>query len=113
MHGVSMCVPLSEPGVVSDLMLIDSQLQEINIEWSEPSEPNGVITMYSIRYQQNGNIFTEKNTTQTQYSIQGLIHNTQYTIEVRAHTSVGPGEWTGIQASTDPIRKPPVCPPLL
>ena len=34
------------------------------------------------------------NTTNTQYSIVGLIPNTSYTIGVRAHTSVGPGEWT-------------------
>ena len=35
-----------------------------------------------------------------QYSIVGLIPNTSYTIETRAYTSVGPGDWTIITDKT-------------
>ena len=73
--------------------------QVINIKWSTPTEPNGVITVYEIRYRKsNGDGLV--NTTNTQYSIEGLLPNTNYTIDVRAYTSIGPGDWSSIMAST-------------
>ena len=40
------------------------------------------------------------NATNTQYSIGGLLPYTNYTIGVRAYTSVGPGKWSNISTST-------------
>ena len=39
-------------------------------------------------------------TINTQYSIEGLLPYTNYTIGVRASTSIGPGEWTDKQFDT-------------
>jgi hypothetical protein len=58
---------------------------------------NGIITVYEIRCSNRSGTF---NTTDTQYTIQGLTAGTSYVIEVRAYTSIGPGEWTSIVAST-------------
>ena len=61
--------------------------------------------MYEIRYgESNSNgPYNISNTTNTQYSIGGLLPNTNYIIGVRAYTSVGPGEWSDTQISTSKI----------
>lgn len=83
--------------MVPDVISTGVEFQIINISWSPPTDPNGVITVYEI-------LFT--NTTNTEYSIGGLIPNTNYTIRVRAYTSIGPGEWSNeLTISTPEIRK--------
>ena len=61
--------------------------------------------MYEIRYRESNSNgpYNMTNTTNTQYSIGGLLPNTNYTIGVRAYTSVGPGEWSDTQISTSKI----------
>ena len=73
----------------------ERSLSSLNISWSPPTTPNGIITVYEIRYRESTSTgpYNITNTTNTQYSIVGLIPNTSYTIGVRAYTSVGPGEW--------------------
>ena len=82
--------------MVSDLIKANATLTEINISWNSPPIPNGIITVYEIRYRESTSTgpYNITNTTNTQYSIVGLIPNTSYTIGVRAYTSIGPGEWT-------------------
>ena len=79
----------------------------ISISWNPPTVPNGIITVYEIRYTKSTSThpYNITNTTNTQYSIVGLIPNTSYTIGVRAYTSIGPGEWTHKEYTTIPIRK--------
>ena len=91
-----------EPGVVSDLRLSGIGIDLISVTWNIPTVPNGVIIMYEIRYRESNSNgpYNMTNTTNTQYSIGGLLPNTNYTIGVRAYTSVGPGEWSDITAST-------------
>ena len=93
---------IAEPGVVYGLIQSGTNKQMINITWQVPTEPNGVIIIYEIRYREsNNNVpFHMTNTTNTQYSIGGLHSYTNYTIGVRAYTSVGPGEWTNKQFNT-------------
>ena len=79
----------------------------ISISWNPPTIPNGIITVYEIRYRESTSTgpYNITNTTNTQYSIVGLIPNTSYTIGVRAYTSIGPGEWTDREYTTIPICK--------
>ena len=95
-------IVIIEPGVVSDLQLNGVGTNLINISWNIPTVPNGVIIMYAIRYRESisNSPYNMTNTTNTQYSIGGLLPYTNYTIGVRAYTSVGPGEWSDITAST-------------
>ena len=83
-------------------MSTGTEIQVINISWSLPKEPNGIITVYEIQGPYNT---TTTTTTNTQYSIGGLVPNTNYTIRVRAYTSVGPGEWTDILIATNEMCK--------
>ena len=93
--------------MISDLIQTSTTLTEIIISWSPPTTPNGIITVYEIRYRESTSTgpYNITNTTNTQYSIVGLIPNTSYTIGVRAYTSVGPGEWTDKSYTSAQIRK--------
>ena len=73
----------------------ERSFSSLNISWSPPTTPNGIITIYEIRYRESTSTgpYNITNTTNTQYSMVGLIPNTSYTIGVRAYTIVGPGEW--------------------
>ena len=97
--------------MVSGLKQSGTEIQVINITWNIPTLPNGVIIIYEIRYRESNSNgpYNMTNTTNTQYSIVGLLLNTNYTIGVRAYTSVGPGEWSDTQISTSNIRRSLVC----
>ena len=88
------------PAVVSDLQVINVGIDTISISWNIPTIPNGIITVYEICYRESNSNepYNITNTTNTQYSIEGLLLNTNYTIEVRAYTSIGPGDWSSILA---------------
>ena len=91
--------------MVSGLIQSGIKIQVINITWNIPTVPNGVIIMYEIRYRESSSnsSYNMTNTTNMKYSIGGLLPNTNYTIGVRAYTSVGPGEWSDTQVSTSNI----------
>ena len=96
------------PDSISDLVQTDFVSSEISISWSPPTKPNGIIIAYEIRYRESTSTgpYNITSTTNTQYSIVGLIPNTSYTIGVRAYTSAGPGEWNDKEFFTIPhIRK--------
>ena len=88
--------------MVSDLRLNGVGIDLISVTWNIPTVPNGVIIMYEIRYRESNSSgpYNMSNTSNTQYSIGGLLPYTNYTIGVRAYTTVGPGEWSDIFAST-------------
>ena len=92
--------------MISDLIYA-REPTAINIVWNPPTIPNGIITVYEIRYKESTSTgpYNITNTTNTNYSIVGLIPNTSYTIGVRAYTSIGPGEWTDREYTTAQIRK--------
>lgn len=72
--------------------------------------PNGLITSYEIAYGEYNNAgpYDEIiNTTNTHYTIEGLLPNTSYNISVRAYTNIGAGGWTSTPILfTSKIRKP-------
>uniref|UniRef100_A0A1X7THE7 Uncharacterized protein n=1 Tax=Amphimedon queenslandica TaxID=400682 RepID=A0A1X7THE7_AMPQE len=93
----------SIPGLISDLYA--RVPTKISISWNPPTILNGIITVYEIRYRESTSTgpYNITNTTNTYYSIVGLIPNTSYTIGVRAYTSIGPGEWTDREYTTAQI----------
>ena len=54
-------------------------------------------------------LYNITNTTNNQYSIEGLLPHTNYIIEVRACTSIGPGDWNIMSISTSEICKIIFC----
>ena len=86
------------PGVVCNLMAYKS-LSQINISWTPPLRPNGVIIAY---YRPSGPE-TKLNTTdlETSFSSQSdLEEGTEFIFSVRAYTRMGHGNASSITVST-------------
>ncbi|KFM60834.1 hypothetical protein X975_15368, partial [Stegodyphus mimosarum] len=72
----------------------------INIEWNEPQPFTGPILSYSIKKTNTVTQLSEVIPVQTtSYSITGLSPYTNYSVKVRAFTSVGPGPWSDVYYS--------------
>ena len=64
----------------------------VTLQWIPPKYPNGVITRYSINY--NGKhieAFGEYKSNKMIGTIKGLTPSTEYVMEMKAYTRVGPG----------------------
>uniref|UniRef100_A0A1X7SZM2 Fibronectin type-III domain-containing protein n=1 Tax=Amphimedon queenslandica TaxID=400682 RepID=A0A1X7SZM2_AMPQE len=87
--------PDADPTMQFSLLSTSRHQSTVKVSWNPPTIPNGIITVYEIRYRESTSTgpYNITNTTNTYYSIVGLIPNTSYTIGVRAYTSIGPGEW--------------------
>ena len=91
------------PGPVSGLSTTPEVLQ-LTISWNPPSEPNGRITAYQIRYR------TERvqeisiiDTSATRHTLEGFRPNTLVIFSITAYTIKGPGENVTIQKSTGTV----------
>ena len=89
------------PGVVSNVMAYTS-LSQINISWTPPLRPNGVIIAYEVSYgpTDSSDPETRLNTTdlETSFSTQSdLEEGTEF---IFAYTRVGPGNTSSITVST-------------
>ena len=77
----------------------------IKILWDSPlpSDSNGVITMYTVCFGDQGQTCTETvvNASPTlEYIYTSLVPETTYVFQVRAHTGVGPGPYSVLQNQT-------------
>ncbi|XP_030070443.1 phosphatidylinositol phosphatase PTPRQ isoform X2 [Microcaecilia unicolor] len=80
-----------EPGSPpQNLVLVGVTATGINLEWSPPKEPNGIVTHYEVIYVTSSSSFTE-NTTATKIYLKNLRPHTLYSISVRAYTRFGHG----------------------
>ena len=95
---------MAVPGPVSDLSATPGVVQ-LNISWTAPSEPNGVITMYQVTHNSTGVLNYTNYTSATQLTLWNLPPNTTVEYSVRAYTIIGPGEAVSNITSTNDIRK--------
>ena len=82
----------------------------INVSWMvlNCQDHHGNITMYEVRYISSNNVQTLNTSSgnDTSFLVEHLEEFTNYTIEVRAHTSVGPGPYSSpMNIRTLPDRK--------
>ena len=94
---------------MSDLN-VQSKFTSIDLTWSAPQEPNGVIISYEVTYRVTGSNLVTTNTTNliTTFSISSLTpQTTVFDISVSAYTCIGPGEAATIadQATLDEPRE--------
>ena len=86
--------PHAVPGPVSDLTALP-KFTSIDLTWSAPQEPNGVIISYEVTYRFTGSNLVTTNTTNlsTTFSISSLTPQTTVSdISVSAYTNIGRGE---------------------
>ena len=91
-------VPASPPENVT-VQVNSSTTIEVRWDMVPPIDQNGIITMYEVIYQPletfNGNISTNTiNLTNMSVLLTGLQEFVNYTISVRAYTSVGAGPYS-------------------
>ena len=77
----------------------DPAQRSINVSWMvlNCQDRHGNITMYEVRYTSSDNVNQTLNTSSgndTSLLVEGLEEFTNYTIEVKAYTSVGPGPYS-------------------
>ena len=94
--------PCTVPSPVSDLTA-HPKFTSIDLTWSAPQEPNGVIISYEVTYRVTGSNINTTNTTDlgATFSISSLTPQTTVSnISVSAYTSIGPGEAATIADQT-------------
>lgn len=79
--------PESSP---QDVKVIDVTASEINLKWSPPEKPNGIIVAYEVLYKNRDTLFM-KNTSTTSIILKDLKPYTLYNISVRSYTRFGHG----------------------
>ncbi|XP_034500111.1 phosphatidylinositol phosphatase PTPRQ isoform X2 [Ailuropoda melanoleuca] len=79
--------PESSP---QDVEVIDVTASEINLRWSPPRKPNGIIVVYEVLYK-NMDTSLMKNTSTTNIILRDLKPYTLYNISVRSYTRFGHG----------------------
>ena len=101
------------PGPVVNLRFEDITDRGVKVLWDPPSEPNGIILGYTVRYMVKDQIHTlvDRNLTEvtTSFSLNQLKPTTHYTFEVYALTEVGRGQASvaTIQSGVEPVLPSP------
>ena len=76
----------------------------VALQWTPPETPNGRITKYSIQY--GGTVidnFGSEKLTKMMGTVDELSPDTQYVLQLRAHTRVGPGPPTRLVVKTSKL----------
>ena len=77
------------PSVVQSLEIVSFNSSSVTIQWRPPESPNGVVTHYSIQI--NENDIVNISSSVLMYTTGGLLPDTVYVLQLRAHTGAGPG----------------------
>lgn len=87
---------LAVPGTLTELKAVVSSFQSVLISWRPPSQPNGIITKYTVYSRENDATSETKMENvppeQTHLVVNGLKQNKPYEFWVTASTIVGEGE---------------------
>ncbi|XP_022080215.1 protein sidekick-2-like isoform X2 [Acanthaster planci] len=101
------------PGSVGSLKLKDVVDTSLKVEWTVPTETNGVIRGYEIKWYRYNTTSTSPPISlppeQREYTVTGLTATTRYTLVMWARTSVGrgPPKETSFSSGVPPLRPDP------
>lgn len=90
-------VPASPPESISAR---ETSANSIEVTWSNPTLPYGVITSYSVRYNISDVNLTSFTTESQQATLEGLDEYTVYAISVSASTRLGFGPYAEVLERT-------------
>ena len=80
------------PSAPCSLKMVTVTSTTVTLQWEPPKYPNGVITRYSVQYDgiYIGN-FGDNVSDILMGTVEGLPPDTEYVLQLRAYTRVGPG----------------------
>ena len=75
----------------------------VTLQWEPPETPNGLITKYSIQY--DGSLYVFDNVgsvtlNRLMGTVERLSPDTEYVLQLRTHTKVGPGSPASLTVKT-------------
>ena len=111
---VNIRTPESTPEGIAPPTIVPVSSTQLRVSWQAPSQPNGVITNYSLIYNQpNSDIFTKPVQLALTSTLEGLKPYTVYEVRVQACTVKGCG--SGNKATLRTLEAAPVgqSPPTL
>ena len=76
----------------------------MTLQWKPPKTPNGLITKYSV--QCDGSVFDNFGSVTLNSlmgTVEGLSPDTEYVLQLRAHTRVGPGPPSSLSVKTSKL----------
>ena len=73
----------------------------MTLQWMPPETCNGLITKYSIQY--NESVVDNFNVNEMEGTIEGLSPDTEYVLQLTAHTRVGPGPPISLTVKTSKL----------
>ena len=104
-------VPAGPPRQV---FIVAESSTSINVNWSAPLTPNGVITEYQLQCSGGAQVFS-RTVMETTTTLSGLLPYTNYSCSISAHTSAGggPAATTSVNTLQDGLLKIKiVCPKI-
>ena len=91
-------VPAGPP---HNFSIVAKSSQSINVTWSAPTTPNGVITEYQLQCSgDNKKLTSAVMGSPTTTTLSGLLPYTNYSCSITAHTSAGGGPAATISVTT-------------
>ena len=83
------------------LEMISVTATSVTLQWMPPKTPNGVITQYSIQFGDSVIYdFGKSVSHQLMGTVEGLSPDTEYVLQLRAHTGVGAGSHANLTVKT-------------
>ena len=86
------------PSKPRSLEILSVNSNSATLQWIPPEIPNGVITHYSI--QLDGTNTVNFSSSVLMYTVEGLLPDTVYVLQLRAHTGAGAGPSSTISFKT-------------
>ena len=107
MHKINeLIISFAAPSNPTSFKVVSVTASSVTLQWKPPRATNGVIIHYSLRYGITViNDFGNKTSDPITGSIEGLSPNTEYALQLRAHTRVGAGPSADVIVKTSKLIK--------
>ena len=79
------------PSAPESLDMIGVNSSSVMLQWRPPLTPNGVIVLYSLKYNSTTPVFTNTSSDILMYTVGGLSSENVHIFQVTAYTRVGGG----------------------
>ena len=98
---LTLSILFSVPSKPCSLEVASVTSYSVTLQWIRPEPHNGVITRYSIQYDGRViNNFGSKSGNLMMGTMEGLSPNTEYVVQLKAHTRVGSGLSSNLAVKT-------------